>query len=148
MSPSLAKVQFNQSVLEAFSSLCPPPRVASLNVNTMQGFSIEAECVLDKDNKPLNISDYPSSFSAGDAKELPAGAKRLALVTAGFQDCLLGGQLSGMTALHVRLLEAMGYSVLVIKYTDWPSAEKIVNRVKYLDDIIKKVSVKKQSEES
>ena len=35
VSPGLAKVQFNQSVLEAFTSLCPPPRVASLHVNTI-----------------------------------------------------------------------------------------------------------------
>ena len=137
-----------QSVLEAFSTLCPPTRVSSLNVNTMLGFSVEAEWVLDKDGKPLNISDHRSSFCEAGDKTLPEGAKRLALVTAGFQDCLLGGQLTGMTSLNVRLLEAMGYTVLVIKYSDWPSAEKLVVRVKYLDDIMKRVAVKSKNDES
>ena len=143
MSPGLAKVQFNQSVLEAFSTLCPPPRLSSININTMLGFTLEAECVLDSSGRPLPVTDFSSNFSdnsGADSKALAAGSKRIAVLTASFQDCLLGGEVSGVTSLNLRLLEALGYKVILVKFSDWPSTEKLVVRVKYLDEEMKKVS--------
>jgi len=139
VSPGLAKVQFNQSVLEAFSTLCPPPRLSSININTMLGFTLEAECVLDSSGRPLPVTDLSSNFS-DNSKALAAGSRRVAVLTASFQDCLLGGEVSGVTSLNLRLLEALGYKVILVKFSDWPSTEKLVVRVKYLDEEMKKVS--------
>ena len=46
VSPGPAKQQFNKSVLEAFSTLFPLPRLSSLHINTLLGFVAEAECVV------------------------------------------------------------------------------------------------------
>ena len=143
VSPGLAKVQFNQSVLEAFSTLCPPPRLSSININTMLGFTLEAECVLDSSGRPLPVTDFSNNFSditGSGSKALASGSRRVAVLTASFQDCLLGGEVSGVTSLNMRLLEALGYKVILVKFSDWPSTEKLVVRVKYLDEEMKKVS--------
>lgn len=138
--PGVAKVQYNKSVLEAFSTLFPPPRLSSLEVNTLMGFVAEAEAVLDADGRPLAVQEFSDGYGAkAPSKPLPEGGRRLTLVTASFQDCLLGGQMSGVTSLNVRLLEAMGHEVLVVNYTQWPVRDTLVSRVKLLDDRVKKI---------
>lgn len=140
VSPGLAKVQYNKSVLEAFSTLFPPPRLSSLEVNTLMGFVAEAEAVLDADGRPLTVQEFSDGYGAkAPSKPLPDGGRRLTLVTASFQDCLLGGQMSGVTSLYVRLLEAMGHEVLVVNYTQWPVRDTLVSRVKLLDERVKKI---------
>jgi len=127
--PGVAKVQYNKSVLEAFSTLFPPPRLSSLEVNTLMGFVAEAEAVLDADGRPLAVQEFSDGYGAkAPSKPLPEGGRRLTLVTASFQDCLLGGQMSGVTSLNVRLLEAMGHKVLVVNYTQWPVRDTLVSR--------------------
>lgn len=138
--PGVAKVQYNKSVLEAFSTLFPPPRLSNLEVNTLMGFVAEAEAVLDADGRPLTVQEFSDGYGAkAPSKPLPEGGRRLTLVTASFQDCLLGGQMSGVTSLNVRLLEAMGHEVLVVNYTQWPVRDTLVSRVKLLDDRVKKI---------
>ena len=127
--PGVAKVQYNKSVLEAFSTLFPPPRLSNLEVNTLMGFVAEAEAVLDADGRPLTVQEFSDGYGAkAPSKPLPDGGRRLTLVTASFQDCLLGGQMSGVTSLYVRLLEAMGHEVLVVNYTQWPVRDTLVSR--------------------
>ena len=123
------KLQFNQSVLEAVKTLCPDPKFSSLNVNTLLGFVAEADLVLNANAQPLNVGDYSNLFGQKEpAKPLPEGAKRVAVVCAGFQDCLLGGELSGVTAFNIKLLEASGYQVLLVKHTNWPASQNQVSR--------------------
>ena len=129
VSPGLAKVQFNQSVLEAFSTLCPPPRLSSLNVNTLLGFVAEADVVLDSRGQPLLVQEFSNSFgNSQPQKPLPEGGHRLSLITATFQECLLGGQLSGVTSLNAKLLKSLGYKVMVVNYKDWQVSDKLVTR--------------------
>ena len=129
ISPGLGKVQYNKSVLEAFSTLFPPPRLSNLEVNTLLGFVAEAEAVLDADGRPLAVEEFSDGYGAKTpSKPLPDGGRKLSLVTASFQDCLLGGQLSGVTSLNVRLLEALGHEVLVVNYTQWPVRDTLVAR--------------------
>ena len=56
------------------------------------------------------------------------GGQRVTVVTASFQDCLLGGELSGVTAFNIKLLEASGYQVLLVKHTNWPASQNQVSR--------------------
>jgi len=140
VSPSLAKVQFTQSVMEAFSTLFPPPRLLRTNVNTLLGCVAEGEFVCDSSGKPLLVQDLSDNFgSAEPVKPLPPDGHRMALVTASFQDCLIGGGLTGLTAFNVRLMEAAGYKVFLVKWTDWQPASKLVARVKMLDGRLKQL---------
>ena len=83
---SLAKVQFTQSVMEAFSTLFPPPRMLRKEVNTMLGFVVEGEFVCDSSATPLQVNELSNNFGGSKSeKALPANGHRMALVTAGFQ---------------------------------------------------------------
>ena len=84
---------------------------------------------MDGYGRPLAVQEFSDSYgSKPPVKPLPVAGRKLSLVTASFQDCLLGGQLSGVTSLSVRLLEALGHEVLVISYTDWPVRDSLVSR--------------------
>ena len=129
ITPGAAKQTFNKSVLDAVKNLCPEPKYSSLNVNTLLGFVAEADLVLNVNAQPLNVGDYSNIFGQKEpAKPLPEGSKRVAVVCASFQDCLLGGELSGLTVFNIKLLEASGYQVLLIKHTNWPALENQVSR--------------------
>ena len=129
ISPSAAKQTFNKSVLDAVKNLCPEPKYSSLNVNTLLGFVAEADLVLNASAQPLNVGEFSNFFGQKEpAKALPEGAKRVAVVCASFQDCLLGGELSGLTAFNIKLLVASGYQVLLVKHTNWPTMENQVSR--------------------
>ena len=41
---------------------------------------------------------------------------------------MIGGELSGLTAFNIKLMEAAGYKVFLVKYTDWQQASKMVAR--------------------
>ena len=129
ISPSAAKQTFSKSVLDAVNNLCPEPKYSSLNVNTELGFVAEADLVLNATAQPLSVRDFSNLFGQREpAKPLPEGAKRVAVVCASFQDCLLGGELSGVTAFNIKLLEATGYQVLLVKHTNWPASQNQVSR--------------------
>jgi len=139
-SPSATKLQFNQSVLESVKTLCPEPKYCNLNVNTLLGFVTEADIVLNDKAQPLPVEDYSNQFGQKEpTKPLPEGAKRVAVVSASFQDCLLGGELAGLTAFNIKLLQAVGYQVVLVKHTDWPSSQNQVSRVSQIDQQFKSV---------
>jgi len=140
VSQSVSKAQFNQSVMEAFTTLFPPPRLLRTNVNTLLGSVVEGEFVCDLKGKPLLIHELTNNFGNTDSeKPLPPNSLRMVIVTAGFQDCLIGGEISGLTDFNIRLLEATGYKVFLVKYTEWQPATKLVARVKQLDERLKKL---------
>jgi len=146
VAPKIGKVKLQQSVLEAFSNLVPPPRFLRLSVNTCMGFVADAECVLDAKDKPLLVDSFSNSFQNSEPqKPLPEGATRLALMVASFQDCNFGGDLGGVASLNVKLAEAAGYKVLVVKFSDMDPSMKLPMRVQKLDKMLKNV-LEKQSQ--
>jgi len=124
ISPGLAKVQLRQKVLEAFASIAPPPRFLNLDVNSRLGCQIDGELVCDAKGSPLPVIELTT---------LPEGASKVALMVASFQDCLINGSESGATALNVRLLEADGYKVIMVRHDMLQSDMKVVARVKFLE---------------
>ena len=122
--PSLAKAQFSTSLLEALNTLAPPPRLSRAAVNTGLGCSLEAELVCDSGGRTLAVADY----SEERGKPLPAGAVRVALMTASYQDCLVGGDLAGLTQFNRKLVEAAGYRVLLVRHTEWQQAADLPAR--------------------
>jgi len=138
--PNLAKAQFTQSVMEAFSTLFPPPRLLRKDVPTMLGCVAEGEFVCDSSARPLPVQELSTNFGTTESeKTMPAGAHRMVLTTASFQDCLIGGAVSGLTAFNTRLIEAAGYRVFLVKYTDWQHSSKLVTKVKLLDNKLKQL---------
>ena len=129
-SPSPAKVQFNQSVLEAVKTLCPDPNYSSLRVNSQLGFVVEADLVLNEHAQPLAVAEYSNLFGQRTPpRDLPEGAVRVAVVSASFQDCLLGGELSGLTAFNTKILQARGYKVVLVRHTHWNPSQNKVSRL-------------------
>jgi len=138
LSPNLGKVKLQATILEAFSNLIPPPRFLRLSVNTLMGFVADGECVLDAEMKPLLVDSFSNNFQNSEPlKPLPDGASRIALLVASFQDCNFGGGLGGLTALNVKLAEAAGYKVLVVKFSDMDPGMKLLRRVQILDKMLK-----------
>jgi len=140
ISSGLSKVQFSQSVLEAFSTLFPPPRLLRKDVPTMLGCVAEGEFVCDSSARPLPVQELSNNFGTSQPeKTLPEGAHRMVISTASFQDCLIGGEVSGITAFNTRLIEAAGYKVFLVKYTDWDPKSKLLTKAKMLDERLKQV---------
>jgi len=141
ISPSLDKMKLTQTVVEAFSNLVPAPRFLRVQSNSLMGFVADAECVLDSRLQPLLVDDFCNSFgSRKPSKALPQGATRLAVIVAGFQDCLLGGShVGGVTSFSVRLAEAAGYKVLLVTHLDISTHMKLVTRVQKLDKMLRKL---------
>jgi len=139
---SLAKAKFNQVVLEAFSSLYTPPRFLATDVNTLMGSSVDGVFVCDVKNssvKPVPIPEDGKELEFMDSSgtDLPHGQVKVALVLASFNDCLLGGDLSGVTALNIKLMEAAGFNVFLVKFTDIEANANLVDRVTKLDAMLK-----------
>ena len=120
-------------MLEAVKTLCPDPKYSSLRVNSQLGFVVEADLVLNEHAQPLAVSEYSNLFGQRKPpRDLPDGAVRVAVVSASFQDCLLGGELSGLTAFNTKILQARGYKVVLVRHTHWnPSQNKVSRLVRY-----------------
>ena len=54
-------------------------------------------------------------------------------MTVSYHDCTTSGSLSGLHALNKRLLEAIGFKVLVITHRDIQPQQSKINRVKVLE---------------
>jgi len=131
------KRQILQQVMDAMASLASGPAFMATDVNTGMGFNVQGEVVFDKNLKPLKIEPYKilnQQSAAGNASTpIPDDSSRVALMVVGYHDCLLGGNdLSGLTDLYVRLLEAKGFKVLIVKHSDIKPKEKTLDRVKMI----------------
>ncbi|KAH1019141.1 FAST kinase domain-containing protein 4 [Dendroctonus ponderosae] len=123
---SREKAQITNSVIDALKNLIPESYLRN-SVNTGLGFYIDAECVLDKNCNPLPLNET-----------IGADRIRVAVLTYDYHDVCKGKmELTGITAFHERLLEAMGYQIVSIPFTDFKVTEKIVKKVQYLENRLK-----------
>jgi len=137
MAPSSgSRISLNKNVFDAFHSIASPPNFLWQDINSMMGFNVDAEAVFEVSTaKPLGpIQEMGllgrqtlAAENLKPLKELPEGSKRVAVLVLDFTDCLLchQTQLSGLTALKVRLLQARGYNVLVLRYNDITGLKKL-----------------------
>ena len=59
---------------------------------------------------------------------------RVAILIVGYHDCLVGSsELSGLSALFVRLLESHQYKTLIIRHDDLKPQHKKIDRIKILE---------------
>ncbi|XP_026473999.1 LOW QUALITY PROTEIN: FAST kinase domain-containing protein 4-like [Ctenocephalides felis] len=116
------------SVLDALKSLFASEQYLRSMINTDMGFLIDAECVLDKNCNPLPLTSNNSS------------GIRIAMQVLDYHDmCQNLQEPHGAVALSRRLLEARGYKVLCVPYTEYQPSDKLIKRVQYLESKLKQI---------
>lgn len=75
-------------------------------------------------------------------KETGTG-KRIAVLSLGYFDMCQGTELvpDGASALYQRILEAKGYKVLMVPYTEFVPSKRLIEKVQFLDQKIKELAV-------
>jgi len=135
---SPAKTAYKNFFKQTLLNLFPAPRFVTENVTTVHGVTLDYEIIVDSQAKPIQVAPYMTTVASKTAaKTLPAGASRVAILITPFQDCLLGGGMTGDTALAVRLLQNNGYVTLVCDFSTIDSTMKEVSRIQKLDVLIK-----------
>uniref|UniRef100_A0A182JBZ6 Uncharacterized protein n=1 Tax=Anopheles atroparvus TaxID=41427 RepID=A0A182JBZ6_ANOAO len=132
--PTKEKRVLITGMLDALKSLIPSESMVKISQATTMGFTIDAECVLDKKCLPLPVD-----------KEHEHGT-RIALLVHDYHDMCQGphASLNGMHALYMRLLEQRGYTVLSIPYSEFNTSDKLLKRVEYLQKKFKSIVTSKQ----
>ncbi|KAK4883062.1 hypothetical protein RN001_006381 [Aquatica leii] len=100
------------------------------NTYTGMGFYIDAELALDKKCNPLPINMQ---------KDM-SNCVKVAVIVLDFHDMCRGRvEPNGHNSLYFRLLEAEGYRILPVPYTEFNPQDKLVNRVKYIETNLKRL---------
>ncbi|XP_053792605.1 FAST kinase domain-containing protein 4 [Vidua chalybeata] len=111
------------------------------NVSTVYGWDIDAEAVLDSDNKPLPVRDFAAphlSHSEG-TKALPPGARRVAVLRWELpQFSSRGRELLGRGSLARRHLRAAGFLLAEVPHYEFLELKLERQRVAYLKDKVAK----------
>ncbi|XP_009074507.1 PREDICTED: protein TBRG4, partial [Acanthisitta chloris] len=111
------------------------------DMRTVYGWDIDAEVVLDSDNKPLPVRDFvaPHLSHSEGTKPLPPGAKRLACLLGEFpQLSCLGREVLGRGALARRHLRAAGLLLVEVPHYEFLELKLERQRVAYLRDKVAK----------
>ncbi|XP_053681156.1 FAST kinase domain-containing protein 3, mitochondrial [Anopheles nili] len=132
--PSKDKRILVTGMLDALKSLIPSDSMVKISQATTMGFTIDAECVLDKKCLPLPVD-----------KNHEQGT-RIALLVHDYHDMCQGPHLAlnGIQTLNMRLLEQEGYTVVSIPYNEFSTSDKLLKRVEYLQKRFKSIVTSKQ----
>ncbi|NXN11690.1 FAKD4 protein, partial [Indicator maculatus] len=105
------------SLREALAGVLGSQDHVRLDVRTNHGWHLDAEMVLDSENKPLPVKNFaaPHLLHSEGKKPLPPGAKRVALLRWEFADfSSRGRELLGRCALARRHLRAAGFLLVEV----------------------------------
>ncbi|XP_018430036.1 PREDICTED: protein TBRG4 [Nanorana parkeri] len=131
-----------KEIRDALRMVFPNPETCSYNVNTVYGWLLDGEVILDSEFKPLAVKNFvgPHNAQSGETEPLPEEARRFAILTREFSHYSFRGKdLLGRYAMCRRHLRAAGLLVVEIPFYEWQDLKSDWQKQCYLKDQFKKV---------
>ncbi|CAG0895724.1 unnamed protein product [Cyprideis torosa] len=129
-SPRSQRSILSKNVRDALATFVSRKNCLRENVTTPLGVPVDAEFFVDHEAKPVPLA------TAGQVTD----KKRVAVVVQDFKElCLHSIHPHGATVLNVRLLRAMGYTVLAVPHLEFGIKDKPIVKVQYLSRKLKEV---------
>ncbi|XP_078072018.1 FAST kinase domain-containing protein 4 [Mustelus asterias] len=131
----------SSGVREALQTAIGDQAKCRCGVETVYGWVIDGEILIDSENRPLAVHEHTASHirQSEGTKPLPFGAKRLAFVVREFPNYNSRSRdLLGRFAMARRHLQAAGFLVVDVPYYDWLELKSDWQKVAYLKDKMSK----------
>ncbi|KAM6277833.1 FAST kinase domain-containing protein 4 isoform 1-T2 [Spheniscus humboldti] len=147
--PAGEKVTLLQSSLrEALAGVLGSRENGRFDARTIYGWQIDAEMVVNSENKPLPLKDFaaPHLFRSEGTKPLPPGARRVAFLRWEFPNFSNRSKdLLGRYAMARRHVQAAGFLVVDVPHYEFLDLKLERQRTAYLKDKLNKAMAKEMA---